>query len=175
MPFKIVDDAVQDDSVITPANVAAKGVNFDMNAKHYMKSFDCKVSTIRELRQKPGVGGSTVECIFELPKGVTYVTAANSAIFAPNQAEFVTKFATQHGLNLDHKFKIAQNSEFTGRQGNLSLPIIGESMSVKEFLTTFLDLQSAITKKQLESMARCCSDSAEKEEMVRIAASKDDY
>lgn len=48
-------------------------------------------------------------------------------------------------------------------------------MSVKEFLTTFLDLQSAITKKQLESISRCCLDATEKEEMVRIAASKDDY
>lgn len=54
-----------------------------------MRSFECKVSGIKELRQQPNGTESTIECTFELPEGVTYKTAANSAIYAENDPELI--------------------------------------------------------------------------------------
>lgn len=140
MPYKVVSEESTDSNVLTPSNCIDKEVKFDMNAKHYMKSFDCKVSTLKELRQKSGDAGSTIECIFEMPEGVSYKTAANSAIFAPNQPSYISKFIESHKLKLEDKFKIAKNRDFSGHTGNLSVPIISKSITVKEFLTNFLDL-----------------------------------
>ncbi len=60
-----------------------------MNTRNYMRSFECKVSGIKELRQQPNGTESTIECTFELPEGVTYKTAANSAIYAENDPELI--------------------------------------------------------------------------------------
>lgn len=89
MTYKVILDGQDSDGIITPQNYTEKGVNFDMNTKQYMKSHWCTLAEIRELRQKPGVGGSTIECKFKLPTGVTYKTAANSAVYAPNQPKYI--------------------------------------------------------------------------------------
>ena len=69
------------------------------------------IKAIRQLRQKQVDGGSTIEVVFDLRgSGLTYKTAANSAIYATNRAADVEKFAKMFEMNLDQKFVFEKNS-----------------------------------------------------------------
>lgn len=73
---------------------------------------------MRQLRQECVNGGSTLEVIFDLRgSGMTYKTAANSAIYATNKPEDVQKFAEmfEMDLDLDSAFCFSKNPEFTGK------------------------------------------------------------
>lgn len=48
-------------------------------------------------------------------------------------------------------------------------------MTVREFLTNFLDLQGTVTSKVLTSLVHCCTDEDDKEMMKIISNSKDEW
>lgn len=78
---------------------------YDMTMRNYLKSKPLPIKSIRELRQQCVDGGSTIEVIYDLRgSGLTYKTAANSAIFATNSTSDVEKFAEMFSLDLDLKF-----------------------------------------------------------------------
>jgi len=54
-----------------------------MNMRNYLSSKPLTIKSIRELRQQCVDGGSTIEIVYDLRgTGLTYKTAANSAIYA---------------------------------------------------------------------------------------------
>ena len=102
---------IVDTLVAQPSSV--EDAEYDMNMRHYQSCKPLPVKSIRQLRQKCVDGGSTLEVIYDLRgTGLTYITAANSAIYAVNRAEDVEKFAKMFDLNLDTKFSFVKNGAF---------------------------------------------------------------
>lgn len=127
-----------------------------MNMRHYLSSKPLPVKSIRELRQQTVDGGSTLEIIFDLQgTGLSYKTAANSAIYATNTTKDVERFAEMFQLNLDTTFVFSKNSEFGGKMPKTPFPT-GSSMSFREALTKHIDFTAAISKKMLTAMIPLC-------------------
>jgi len=84
--------------------------------RNYNGSTQIPIKSIRELRQACVDGGSTIEVVFDLRgTGLSYKTAANSAIYATNRAADVAKFAEMFGLDLDTSFCFTKNPAFSGK------------------------------------------------------------
>ena len=77
---------------------------YSLNMRNYNKSVECEISSIKEIRQKPFDGNSTLEVLFEIGDKLTYTTAGNLAIYPENSPEHVEKFAKRAGLSLDARF-----------------------------------------------------------------------
>lgn len=136
---------------------------YDMNMRNYLSSKPLAVKEIRELRQQTTEGGSTLEVIFDLKgTGLTYTTAANSAIYATNTAEDVEKFAKMFSLNLDTTFVFSKNAEFNGKMPKMPFPT-GNSISFREALTKHIDFTAPISKKMLTAMAPLCEAKEDRE------------
>ena len=84
---------IVDDSGIQLADNTA-GPEYDLNMRNYTTSTPLPIKSMRELRQQCVGGGSTLEVVFDLRgSGLTYKTAANSAIYATNKTADVEQFA----------------------------------------------------------------------------------
>lgn len=152
---------------------------FDMNMRHFQSSKPLRVKSIRQLRQKCVDGGSTLEVIYDLSgTGLTYITAANSAIYAVNRASDVEKFAKMFELDLDTKFSFVKNEAFVGRKAKTPFAIASpEGMTFREALTKHIDLTGAISKKLLTAMIPFCEAQADKsllEEVVKSGSTQYD-
>lgn len=95
-----------DPSVLPYKLVEPKELDFEpeynMNGRNYDKSIDLPIKSIKELRQNPIDGLSTLEVVFDLRNtGLTYKTASNFALYPTNKPEFVEQFAKKLNLNLD--------------------------------------------------------------------------
>ena len=96
--------------------------------------------------------------------GLTYKTAANSAIYATNRQADVERFAKMFELDLDRKFEFRKNPEYSGRKAKTPFPIQdSEGMSFREALTKHIDLQGAVSKKVLTAMIQLCEAKEDKE------------
>ena len=119
---------------------------YDMNMRNYLASKPLKIKSIRQLRQKCADGGSTIEIVYDLRgSGLTYKTAANSAIYAQNKPEDVEKFAQMFNMTdkLDTKFCFTKNPEFKGKMTKTPFPVGGsDGISIREALTKHIDLTS---------------------------------
>ena len=111
--------------------------------RNYIASKQLPIKSIRQLRQQCLDGGSTIEVVYDLRgSGLTYKTAANSAIYATNRQADVEKFAKMFELDLDKKFFFRKNPEYSGRKAKTPFPISdAEGMSFREALTKHIDLQ----------------------------------
>ena len=130
---------------------SAEPPQYDMNMRNYMASTPLPIKSIRELRQQCVDGGSTLEVIFDLlGTGLTYKTAANSAIYATNRQSDVEAFATEFEFtqDLDKQFCFTKSEGYTGKMPKLPFPT-GVSMTIREALKKHVDLTSPLTKKQL--------------------------
>ena len=136
----------------------AAAPEYDMNMRNYLSSKPLSVKSIRQLRQKCVDGGSTIEVTFDLRgTGLTYTTAANSAIYATNRQADVEKFAQMFELDLDTRFKFTKNPRFTGRMTKTPFPTPEqEGMTFREALTKHIDLIGPISKKLLTAMIPLC-------------------
>jgi len=137
---------------------------YDMTMRNYLKSKALPIKSIRELRQQCVDGGSTIEVIYDLRgSGLTYKTAANSAIFATNSTSDVEKFAKMFGLDLDQKFFFTKNPEFKGKMTKTPFPVAGEDgISFREALSKHIDLIGPVSKKLLGSMVTFCEAAEDK-------------
>ena len=127
--------------------------DYDMNMRNYLTSKPLKIKSIRQLRQKCVDGGSTIEVVYDLSgTGLTYTTAANSAIFAHNKDEDVLKFAEMFNLTdkLDTKFCFTKNPAFKGKMTKTPFPVgDADGISVRDALTKHIDLTGQVSKKLL--------------------------
>lgn len=152
---------------------------YDMNMRNYQSSTPLPIKSIRQLRQKCVDGGSTLEVTYDLRgTGLTYITAANSAIYAINRDEDVQKFAQMFEIDLDTKFTFAKNSAYSGRKAKTPFPIASaEGMTYREALTKHIDLTGAVSKKLLTAMIPFCESQEDKtllEEVVKKGSTKYD-
>ena len=106
-----------------------------------------------------------MEVVYDLRgTGLTYKTAANSAIYAENRASDVEKFAQLFSLDLDTKFTFSKNPRYTGRAAKTPFPITSaDGMTFREALTKHIDLYGAISKKTLSSMVPLCEAQQDKD------------
>mmetsp|Transcript_25768 Transcript_25768/g.34434 ORF Transcript_25768/g.34434 Transcript_25768/m.34434 type:complete len:244 (+) Transcript_25768:919-1650(+) len=134
---------------------------------------------MRELRQQCVDGGSTLEVVFDLRgTGLTYKTAANSAIYATNRASDVLYFAEMFNLDLDldTTFSFTKNAEFAGKMPKMPFPT-DNSMTFRQALTHHIDLTAPMSKKLLTAMIPFCEaqeDKALLEEAVKSKSTKYD-
>ena len=56
-------------------------------------------------------------------------------------------------MNLDQKFSLIKNKDFTGRVPSYPFPIPATGITVRDALTHFIDLTGAVTKKMLKEVA----------------------
>jgi len=141
---------------------------YDMNMRNYTSSVNLPIKEMRELRQKPGYGASTLEIVYDLKgSGLTYQTAANLAIYPVNRASDVEEFASQHSLDLNKQFTFTKNFEYRGRPPKQPFPTGGE-ISFREAITKFIDLTGALTKKTLTALIPLC-EAAEDQAVLKDA------
>lgn len=93
---------------------------------------------------------------------MSYKTAGNLAIYAENSKEFVEKFAKIINLDLNAKFVIEPNEEYTGKKDRMPLPY--GVYTIREALTKFVDLTSPLSKKTLKEFATKLESEKEREE-----------
>ena len=155
---------IVDTSGLQLASADDAAPEYDMNMRHYQSCKPLRVKSIRQLRQKCVDGGSTLEIIYDLSgTGLTYITAANSAIYAVNRASDVEKFAKMYELDLDAKFSFVKNDAFVGRKAKTPFAITSpDGMTFREALTKHIDLTGAISKKLLTAMIPLCEAQADK-------------
>lgn len=130
--------------------------------RNFNKSIECAISSIKEIRQKPLDGNSTLEVLFEIGDKLSYVTAGNLAIYPENSPEHVETFAKRAGLNLDARFVFKKNENFVGKKA--LMPIPNGSYTVREVLTRFIDLTGPMSKSMLKALATKLEDQAEQQE-----------
>lgn len=155
MPWIVDDSGIQ-----LADNTAAP--EYDLNMRNYTTSTPLPIKSMRELRQQCVGGGSTLEVVFDLRgTGLTYKTAANSAIYATNKTADVEQFAKQFGLDLNMSFCFTKNPAFKGKTPKTPFPT-GDSITVREALSKFIDLTSPISKKLLTAMIPFCEAQEDK-------------
>lgn len=136
--------------------------DYALNMRNYTKGRDVKIKSVVELRQSKE-GGSTLEAVFDLEgTDLSYKTAGNLAIYAENSKEFVEKFAKILSLDLNAKFVIESNEEYTGKKERMPLPY--GVYTIREALTKFIDLTSPLSKKTLKEFATKLESQKEREE-----------
>jgi sulfite reductase alpha subunit-like flavoprotein len=96
--------------------------------------------------------------VFDLrASGLKYETAANLAVYPENREADVLKFAETFNLNLKKRFMWQKNKDFTqNKQVNTPFPISNKGITVKEALTTFIDIQGPISKRLLKDFMPHC-------------------
>ena len=136
------------------------------SSKPYFTSFDCPVSTIRELRS-PEDGGSTVHVEVDISKekDLVYETADNLGVLATNTEDVVESVGKSLGYDLDAVFslKAAPNHEWHGAP--FPMPI-----SVRECLTRYVDLTDAPRRSDLKQLAQYAKDPVDRKALERLAS-----
>lgn len=97
--------------------------------------------------------------------GFKYKTAANAAIYPKNPEAMVNKMAQTLDLDdtkLDKVFRFIRNPDYHGKPPNTPFPTGEKGITVREALTNFIDLQGALTKKEVKEIAELAEDEAEK-------------
>jgi len=83
---KKIDPSILPWKVVASGSSTLDAPEYDMNMRNYSSSKPLTIKSMRQLRQECVDGGSTIEVVFDLRgSGVTYKTAANSAIYATNK------------------------------------------------------------------------------------------
>ena len=136
------------------------------SSKHYFTSYDCPVTTVRELRKAADPGSTVhVEIDVSKAKGFSYHTADNLGVLPLNSAEVVEAVAKCLDYDLDSKFRLkcAPNQEWHGAP--FPMPI-----SIRECLSRYCDLTSAPRRSELKLLALYAQDPTDKKALLRMSS-----
>ena len=128
--------------------------------KQYKMSKDAPVKSIKEIRQKT-TDGSTLHLVLDVGAvGMSYVTAANGAIFPENSAEDVEEVAKL--LNIDsatmaRKICLKPNAAFDGNR-KMQFPIPAEGMTPREIFTKLVDFHDVLSIKDYLELSKFCKE-----------------
>eukprot|EP01017_Pseudomicrothorax_dubius_P010973 TRINITY_DN1400_c0_g1_i1.p1 TRINITY_DN1400_c0_g1~~TRINITY_DN1400_c0_g1_i1.p1 ORF type:complete len:650 (+),score=177.55 TRINITY_DN1400_c0_g1_i1:16-1965(+) len=142
--------------------------DFDFLTKQWLGSDVVKVSKIEQKRDKPEFG-STLHVEFDL-RGtqVTYGTAQNCLFFPANEEEAIRRLATHLNLRLEDVFEVSESSDGGAKRRKGKLPV-PSPISVRSFLTNFVDLQGTLKKSTLTAIAALVEDPAVKARLTAMA------
>ena len=136
------------------------------SSKHYFTSFDCPVTTVRELRS-PEDGGSTVHVEIDISKtkDLVYHTADNLGVLPLNQPSIVESVAKALGYDLDAVFSIKAAPGHEWHGAPFPMPI-----TIRECLTRYLDLTSAPRRSDLKLLAQYAKDPVDRKALARLSS-----
>jgi len=99
--------------------------------------------------------------------GQQYTTATNLAIFPENCPLDVVKAAQLAGLELDQRFALVPNPN--SKKGESAKHPFPTPTTVREALTSFVDLHGPLRKKLLKDLSEHCQDPDDKNELVKMS------
>jgi len=122
--------------------------DYEIHTGYVLSAHKAEVVEMRDLRQKNTETGRTIHIEMNLPEGVTYETASNLILYPENceeNVDLVLKNVLE--LNGDEKFSLRLNKRFSG---NIKKPF-PSPITVREYLTRWIDLQGVLKKTTLKN------------------------
>jgi NADPH-ferrihemoprotein reductase len=136
------------------------------SSRHYFTSYDCPITTVRELRSSQD-DGSTVHIEIDISQatGLSYETADNLGVLPVNDPQIVESVAQSLGYDLDAIFSLKAAPDHEWHGAPFPMPI-----TIRECLTRYCDLTSAPRRSDLKHLTAYAQDAVDRQCLTRLSS-----